>query len=93
MCYAPRMTITLTPEQEKLVVERVHSGRYVSAEQITAEAFRLLAAREELERDLTQLRGDIEAGWDDAESGRLTDGPKAMAALLARAQRRLEAPQ
>ena len=87
------MTITLTPEQEKLVAERVQSGRYVSAEQITAEAFRLLATREGHERDLSQLRADIEAGWEDAENGRLVDGPNAMATLLARAQRRSEAPQ
>ena len=56
------MTITLTPEQEMLGAERVKSVRYLSPEHLTAEAFRLLASQEEHERELAQLRGDIEAG-------------------------------
>lgn len=87
------MTITLTPEQEKLVAERVKSGRYLSPEHLTAEAFRLLASREEHEGELAHLRGDIEVGWDEAESGKVMDGPKVMAAMLARAQHRVEGPQ
>jgi len=87
------MTITLTSEQEKLVSERVKSGRYLSPEHLAAEAFRLLAAREEHEGDLTRLRGDIDAGWDEAESGKAMDGPKVMAAMLARAQQRVGSPQ
>ncbi|MEO6787693.1 MAG: type II toxin-antitoxin system ParD family antitoxin [Chthoniobacteraceae bacterium] len=87
------MTITLTPEQEKLVEERVKSGRYLSPEHLTAEAFRLLASREDHERELAQLRGDIEAGWDEAASAKVLDGPKVMAAMLDRAQRRADAPQ
>jgi putative addiction module CopG family antidote len=82
------MTITLTPEQEKLVSERIKSGAYLNAEHLAAEAFRLLAARDEHERELTELRRDVEAGWEEAERGHLLDGPRTMAALLERARQR-----
>ena len=84
------MTITLTPEQEELVAQRVKSGRYLSAEHLAAEAFRLLAAREEHERELGDLRRDIEVGWDEAERGLVLDGPKVMAGMLERARQRAE---
>jgi antitoxin ParD1/3/4 len=82
------MTITLTPDQEKLVAERVRSGRYLSPEHIAAEAFRLLAAREEQERELSELRQEIDAGWDEAEAGKVLSGPSVMAAMLERARQR-----
>ena len=82
------MTITLTAEQEKLVAERIGRG-YLSAEHVAAEAFHLLAAKEERERALAELRNDIEAGWHEAEKGETMDGPSAMAALVARATARI----
>ena len=83
------MTITLTPEQEKLVQARVDSGRYLNAEHLAAEALKLLSAREDHEEEFTALRDDIEAGWMEAEKGQLLNGPETMAALLRRAESRL----
>ena len=85
------MTITLTPDQEKLVNERVSSGQYLHPEHLASEAFRLLTAREQHEQELTSLRQDIDAGWEDAEKGRLLNGPQTMAALLQRARGRVDA--
>jgi hypothetical protein len=82
------MTITLTAEQEKLVSERIGRG-YLSAEHVAAEAFRLLAVKEERERTLAELRNDIDAGWNEAEKGETVDGSSAMAALVARATARI----
>ena len=84
------MNITLTPEQEKLVTERVRSGQYLNPEHFTAEAFRLLTAREQHEQELSALRSDIDAGWEDAEAGRLLNGPQTMASLLQRARERAD---
>ncbi|HWB05097.1 MAG TPA: hypothetical protein VG796_18850 [Verrucomicrobiales bacterium] len=84
------MNITLTPEQEKLVTERVSSGQYLDPEHVAAEAFRLLTRHEQYEQELTALRKDIDAGWEDAEGGRLLNGPETMAALLRRANERLD---
>lgn len=83
------MTITLTTKQESLVAERLSRGGYISPEHVAAEAFKLLEAKEEREKTLNGLREDIEAGWEDAENGRLVDGPSAMAALVARATARI----
>jgi len=84
------MTITLTPEQEKLVADRVDSGQYLHPEHLASEALRLLTAHEQHEQELTGLRRDIDAGWQDAENGFLLKGPQTMAALLQRAQARVE---
>ena len=83
------MTITLTAKQESLVAERLSHGSYISPEHVAAEAFKLLEAKEEREKALNGLREDIESGWDDAEQGRLVDGPSAMSALVARASARI----
>ena len=85
------MTITLTPDQEKLVNERVRSGQYLHPEHLASETFRLLTVRDHHEQELTALRQDIDAGWEDAEQGRLLNGPQTMAALLQRARDRVDA--
>ena len=85
------MTITLTPDQEKFVNERVCSGQYLHPEHLASEAFRLLTVRDQHEQELTALRQDIDAGWEDAENGRLLNGPQTMAALLQRARDRVDA--
>jgi antitoxin ParD1/3/4 len=43
------MNVSLTPELEKIVAERVASGRYASAIEVIAEALHLLDRRERLQ--------------------------------------------
>ncbi len=43
------MSVSLTPELEKIVAERVASGRYAAAIDVIAEALRLLDERDELQ--------------------------------------------
>jgi antitoxin ParD1/3/4 len=43
------MNVALTPELEKIVTERVVSGRYASASEVIAEALRLLDERDRLQ--------------------------------------------
>jgi antitoxin ParD1/3/4 len=68
--YARRMTtmnISLTPQLEKLVQERVKSGLYTSASEVIREALRLLDSRD---RGLTQqLRADVESGLRQLDAG------------------------
>jgi Arc/MetJ-type ribon-helix-helix transcriptional regulator len=85
------MTITLAGEQERWVADKVREGCYASPEHLTAEALKLLAARDERARELDGLRADIAVGWDQAERGELLAGPAAMAALVERSRRRLSA--
>jgi len=43
------MNVSLTPELEKIVAERIASGRYASADDVIAEALRLLYERDQLQ--------------------------------------------
>jgi antitoxin ParD1/3/4 len=60
------MNVSLTPELEKMVAERVASGRYASASEVIREALRLLGERDQL----NQLRDDVRLGLDQLDQGR-----------------------
>jgi hypothetical protein len=62
----------------------------LSPEHLVSEALRLLIVRDKHEQELTALREDIEAGWDEAELGQLHSGPETMRALLELAENRLK---
>jgi antitoxin ParD1/3/4 len=57
------MNVSLTPELEKLVAERVASGHYASASEVVREALRLLHERD-------RLRHDIGVGLEQLDHGR-----------------------
>ncbi|MBI4442295.1 MAG: type II toxin-antitoxin system ParD family antitoxin [Acidobacteria bacterium] len=64
------MNVSLTPELEKLVNERVRSGMYSSASEVIREALRLLNERDELRRQqLEQLRKEVAIGIAQADRG------------------------
>ena len=50
------MTVTLTPEQEKFIAERMDRGDYSSPNQVIAEALRLIQVKEEYERRQADLK-------------------------------------
>ena len=54
------MNVSLTPELERLVNEKVASGLYQTASEVVREALRLLKDRD-LARD--QLRADVQSGF------------------------------
>lgn len=59
------MNISLTPQLEKLVQERVKSGRYTSASEVIREALRMMEEKDRLlGAKLDQLRQDIREGVD-----------------------------
>jgi antitoxin ParD1/3/4 len=65
------MNISLTPQLEKLVQERVKSGRYTSASEVIREALRLLESHDRaVERGLVQLHADVDAGLRQLDEGR-----------------------
>lgn len=70
-----QITVTLPPELEAFVEERVASGRFATAGEAVREGLRLLEEREqEREAVLTELRQEIEIGVDQAKAGKLSDG-------------------
>ena len=85
------MNISLTPELEKLVTEKVGSGLYGSASEVVREALRLLHERDQL-RELRreQLRQQIAKGIADLDAGRVDEFTYDVAAEIKR-QGRLRA--
>jgi antitoxin ParD1/3/4 len=79
------VNISLTPELERLVDERVKSGRYASASEVIREGLRLLEEQEELKQQrLAEVRRKIERGIDQLNRGLGIPGPEARARLRQR---------
>ena len=63
------MNISLTPQLESMVKQKVGTGLYNSASEVVREALRLLEAKDQLnELKLTTLRQEIQKGMDSGES-------------------------
>ena len=60
------MNVSLTPELERLVNEKVESGLYQTASEVVREALRLLKDRDQARE---QLRTDVQAGFDQLARG------------------------
>jgi antitoxin ParD1/3/4 len=74
------MNVSLTPELENLVNQKVSSGLYNSASEVVREALRLLQERDEMRRiGLEELRKDIRKGIEASEQGRVRNGREVMA--------------
>ncbi len=67
------MHVSLTPELERLVRDRVESGLYNNASEVIREALRLLVERHELRQlKLQRLRLELEKGEADMAAGKFT---------------------
>ncbi|NOT46267.1 MAG: type II toxin-antitoxin system ParD family antitoxin [Acidobacteria bacterium] len=67
------MNVSLTPELEKLVNDKVKSGRYNSASEVIREGLRLLQDHDELKRiRLDELRREIMLGVEQIKNGQYT---------------------
>lgn len=78
------MNVSLTPELENLVHEKVKSGRYLSASEVVREGLRLLEERDRLiELRLADLQQKISVGVEQADRGELIDAEDVFAELEA----------
>jgi antitoxin ParD1/3/4 len=76
------MNVSLTPELERLINEKVDSGLYQTASEVVREALRLLKERD-ADREL--LRADVRAGFDQLVRDRgVPYGPESTPALIKR---------
>ena len=76
------MNVTLNPDDEKLVNERVQSGQYSDTSAVFTEALRALREREaEDERIRQDLRSKIERGYQQSLRGEGVDGEQFLAEL------------
>jgi antitoxin ParD1/3/4 len=82
------MNVSLTPELEQLVNQKVQTGRYTSASEVIREGLRLLERRDEmqaLQRD--EMRRKIAAGVASLKAGKGADGEAFLAQLDAELER------
>lgn len=68
------MNVSLTPQLEKLIEQKVREGNYQTASEVVREGLRLLAERDERRSlELRRLREEIQVGLDDVRNGRIAD--------------------
>jgi antitoxin ParD1/3/4 len=86
------MNVSLTPELEKLVQEKVESGRYSSASEVVREALRLMEKRDqrmaEREQALKAFQAELDRRIAEADAGGWIDGEEAFARLRAKSEAR-----
>jgi antitoxin ParD1/3/4 len=64
------MNISLPPHLEKLVLDRVKSGRYTSASEVIREALRLLETHDRaVDQGFARLQADAQAGLRELDAG------------------------
>ena len=81
------MNISLTPELERLVNEKVKSGMYTSASEVIREGLRLLQEQEELRRIKYEvLKRDVREGLDELDGGEGIAGTKVFAEMKKKAK-------
>jgi antitoxin ParD1/3/4 len=70
-----QLTVTVPPELEAFVRDRVASGRFDTASDVVREGLTLLKGREhEREAAIAEIRAEIAVGLDQARAGQLRDG-------------------
>jgi len=76
------MNISLTPELEQLVKDKVSSGKYHSVSEVMGEALRLLEERDRIrEQRLAELKAKIQVGIEELERGEGIDGEEVFAEI------------
>ncbi|MHC5766897.1 MAG: type II toxin-antitoxin system ParD family antitoxin [Nostoc sp.] len=76
------MNVSLTPELEQLVKDKVNSGRYHSVNEVMGEALRLLDERDRVqEKRLAELKAKIQEGIEASERGEVVDGEEVFAEI------------
>jgi antitoxin ParD1/3/4 len=81
------MNVSLTPQLENYVKEKVSTGMYNSVSEVMREALRLLEERDALKAmKLAALRNDLQHGIDELDNG--AGSPLDMDAIKAKARAR-----
>jgi putative addiction module CopG family antidote len=80
------MTISLPPEWEEYVAEKLRSGEYATADEVVSEGLLLLRHHEIEQEDLEELRREIALGIADDDTGKVApfDAMQTLARVLAK---------
>ena len=89
MAIRTSLNVSLTPELDKFVQDRVATGRYQTASEVIREGLRLLEQQEqERETVLSALKSKLKRGASQAERGEVVDGEKFLHKLVGRLERK-----
>jgi antitoxin ParD1/3/4 len=84
------MNVSLTPELERFINEKVRRGSYQTASEVIREALRLLAERDQRRSlELRRLQTEINLGLKQIEDGQV--GPLDVRKIKAEGRKRLAA--
>ncbi len=79
------MNISLTPELEQLIEDKVKTGLYHSASEVVREALRLLRERDQFqELKLQDLRREIQIGVDQIKKGQVVSEDEVLSRVQVR---------
>ena len=79
------MNITLTPEMERMVADRVASGRFSDATAVLQEALMALDESDRADREeLQRFQAELQESFDQADRGEFVDADEMFAALRER---------
>lgn len=79
------MNISLTPELEYYVQEKVRSGMYTSASEVVRESLRLMHTYDDLQKHkLTTLNNEIHMGLSQLDAGKAIDANKSYKKMKAK---------
>ena len=85
MAVRTSLNVSLTPELERFVQERVASGRYQTASEVVREGLRLLELQErDREAAHEALKAKLKRGVAQAERGEVVDGEEFLEKLIQR---------
>ncbi len=88
------MNVSLTPELEKFVTTKVHSGRYNSASEVIREALRLLEEQEQIRQaQLSAFRQEIDRRVSALDRGERVDPATVRAEIRRRSEARRKSPR
>jgi antitoxin ParD1/3/4 len=66
------MNVSLTPELERFVIQKVESGKYQTASEVIRDGLRLLLERDEVhQKRLDELRREIAIGVEQGDQGKV----------------------
>ena len=82
------MNISLTPQLEKYIQEKVTSGRYTSASEVIRESLRLMHTYDDLQKQrIDQLNQAIDIGLTQLKSGDKLSAPESYQRLKKKIKR------
>ncbi len=83
------MNISLTPELEAMIADKVASGHYSSSSEVVREGLRLLAEQDALKQEQIKLLNEkIQVGLDQIEAGQTIPGEEVYRRLMEKIAKR-----